>query len=40
MIDPARKPAQAPPMKPAEKPATTRGVIKRAWLVFFILSCF
>ena len=30
MIDPARKPAQAPPTKPVAKPTTTRGLIKRA----------
>ena len=40
MIDPAKKPAQALPTEPAAKPAATRGVIKRARLVFTILSYF
>ena len=39
MIDPARKPVQAPPTKPTAKPATTRGLIKCARLVFFMFSC-
>ena len=38
MIDPARKPVQAPPTKPTAKPAATHGLIKRARLVFFLCS--
>ena len=40
MIDPARKPVQAPPAKPVVKPASTHGHPKRAWLVLTTFPCF
>ena len=39
MVDPTKKPAQAPPTEPAAQPATTRGSIKHAQLVFSMFSC-
>ena len=40
MIDPAKKPAQAPAKESVAKLTGTCGLIKRARLAFFMLPCF